>query len=103
MGFDPTKLVHCYASWLQVEREARSAVLEVERAENMVEHGKEIFSRPARQWIVSEHRKVGAVYISSSHPSLMRFQRNRPEHSFLFISSTRVGRYSRRSPRMSFE
>ena len=32
--------------------------MEADRAVNLVEHQKEIHTRPARQWIVSEHRKV---------------------------------------------
>lgn len=44
----------------QVEREARCAAMEADRAVNLVEHTKEIHSRPARQWIVSEHRKAGS-------------------------------------------
>ena len=46
----------------QVEREARCAEMEADRASNMMEHQKEILSRPKRQWIVSEHRKVRRYY-----------------------------------------
>lgn len=47
----------------QVEREARCAAMEADRAANMMEHEKEIMSRPARQWIVSEHRKVRTLAV----------------------------------------
>lgn len=50
----------------QVEREARCAAMEADRAVNIMEHQKEIHSRPARQWIVSQHRKVS---LTRSHRS----------------------------------
>ncbi|CAN0349005.1 unnamed protein product, partial [Discosporangium mesarthrocarpum] len=41
----------------KVEREARAAVMEADRAKNLMDHREEISSRPVRQWIMSEHRK----------------------------------------------
>ncbi len=45
----------------KVEKEERCAMMEADRAVNLVEHQKEIHARPARQWIVSQQRKVGSA------------------------------------------
>ncbi|CAB1113976.1 unnamed protein product [Ectocarpus sp. CCAP 1310/34] len=42
----------------KVEKEERCAMMEADRAVNLVEHQKEIHARPARQWIVSQQRKT---------------------------------------------
>ncbi|CAM9971228.1 unnamed protein product [Scytosiphon promiscuus] len=42
----------------KVEKEERCAMMEADRAVNLVEHQKEIQARPARQWIVSQQRKT---------------------------------------------
>ncbi|CAM9364043.1 unnamed protein product, partial [Ectocarpus sp. 4 AP-2014] len=42
----------------KVEKEERCAMMEADRAVNLVEHRKEIHARPARQWIVSQQRKA---------------------------------------------
>lgn len=42
----------------KVEKEERCAMMEADRAVNLLEHQKEIHARPARQWIVSQQRKV---------------------------------------------
>lgn len=36
-------------------------MMEADRAVNLLEHQKEIHARPARQWIVSQQRKVGSA------------------------------------------
>lgn len=43
---------------VKVEKEERCAMMEADRAVNLLEHQKEIHARPARQWIVSQQRKV---------------------------------------------
>eukprot|EP00752_Nemacystus_decipiens_P008413 g7522.t1 len=42
----------------KVEKEERCAMMEADRAVNLLEHQNEIHARPARQWIVSQQRKA---------------------------------------------
>jgi len=39
------------------ERQLRKAEMEVTKADNMMQHGAEIFSKPARTWFQSERQK----------------------------------------------
>lgn len=66
-------LLVIYRRPVKVEKEERCAMMEADRAVNLLEHQKEIHARPARQWIVSQQRKVrnliiGAVMFSRSNP-----------------------------------
>ena len=49
---------------LKVEKEERCAMMEADRAVNLLEHQKEIHARPARQWIVSQQRKVRIAMVT---------------------------------------
>jgi len=51
----------CHYCAAKVEKEERCAMMEADRAVNLLEHQKEIHARPARQWIVSQQRKVGSA------------------------------------------
>ena len=42
------------------EKAIRQAEMELKKGENMIEHEKEIFSRPARTWFQSEKEKLNA-------------------------------------------
>ncbi|KAH7930992.1 DEAD-domain-containing protein [Leucogyrophana mollusca] len=46
------------------EKQIRQAEMELKKGENMIEHEKEIFSRPARTWFQSEHDKSKAAAAS---------------------------------------
>ena len=42
------------------EQAIRQSEIELKKGENMIEHEKEIFSRPARTWFQSEKEKLNA-------------------------------------------
>lgn len=46
------------------EKVIRQAEMELKKGENMLEHEKEIFSRPARTWFQSEKDKLNAKGLS---------------------------------------
>ncbi|KAI5124654.1 hypothetical protein M0805_004262 [Coniferiporia weirii] len=48
------------------EKAIRQAEMELKKGENMIEHEKEIFSRPARTWFQSEKEKLGSREISKT-------------------------------------
>lgn len=54
------------------EKAIRQAEMELKKGENMIEHEKEIFSRPARTWFQSEKEKLSSKGASMSFSLMSR-------------------------------
>ena len=61
------------------ERQLRKAEMEMTKAENMVEHGAEIFSKPARTWFQSQRQKQEAARAERAQALEAPAQRSKKE------------------------
>lgn len=52
------------------EKALRQAERELKKGENMIDHKKEIFSRPARTWFQTEKEKLAAKGMSECRPQV---------------------------------
>ena len=71
-----------FESFLQEEREERQlrkAEMEVTKAENLVEHGAEIFAKPARTWFQTERQKQEAAKAAKEGDENPNVQRSKKE------------------------
>jgi ATP-dependent RNA helicase DDX27 len=83
------------------EKLLRQADMELKKGQNMVEHEKEIFSRPARTWFQSEKEKTAAKGGSSSQELRVQANAQRPARRCTRASPRRCGARPSRPRRRS--
>ena len=61
------------------ERQLRKAEMEVAKADNLMQHGAEIFSKPARTWFQSERQKQEVARAEKEGAGVTPAQRTKAE------------------------